>query len=142
MNGIPKVGASQCAFFKDKSLSVDLPCAVGDKVYVITEKHPCYACMYVGDFCHKNCAVKDKSKLVVKEAKMFYFLFSEMSNKIQVEVAQSTHLVMHFLHFDIKDFGKTVFLTEEEARARLKECDELNCDGCLKEWLQKECEND
>ena len=97
------------------------PCKVGDTVYVITEKHPCYACMCCGDFCHKDCHIKDKQKLVVKEAKVFYFLFQEMSNKIQVEVEKEKHLVKHFLHFTIEDFGKTVFLTREAAKRALKE---------------------
>ena len=98
---------------------IELPCKIGDIVYVITEKHPCYACMCVDDFCHKDCRVKDKSKLVVKEAKVFYFLFQEMNNKIQVEVEETKYLVMHFLHFDIKDFGKMVFLSKEDAKNAL-----------------------
>lgn len=98
-----------------------LPCKVGQTVYVITERHPCYACMWCGDFCHKDCNIKDKRKLVVKKAKVFYLLFQETSNKIQVEVEQTKHLQMHFLHFDIKDFGKTVFLTRDEAEAALAE---------------------
>ncbi len=113
-----------CPKYKDKSLFVELPCKVGDTVYVITEKHPCYACRYVEDFCHKYCAVKDKSKLVVKEAKVYYFLFQKTSNKIQLEVAQTINLAMHFLHLEIKDFGKTVFLTKEEAERKLKEVGE------------------
>ena len=97
------------------------PCKVGDTVYVITEKHPCYACKWCGDWCHKDCAITDKTKLVVKEAKVFYFLFQEMHNKIQVEVGGTKHLQMHFLHFDVEDFGKTVFLTREEAEKALAE---------------------
>ena len=109
-----------CACFKDKSRIVKLPCKIGDTVYVITEKHPCYACKCCGDFCHKDCHIKDKQKLVVKEAKVFYFLFQERSNEIQVEVEGTKHLVMHFLHFTIEDFGKTVFLTREEAEKALR----------------------
>ena len=121
MNGIAKVHPIQCGYFNDKSRYIELPCKVGDTVYVITEKHPCYACMCVGDFCHKYCTVKDKSKLVVKEAKVFYFLFSERSNEFRVEIEQSRDLVMHFVHFGIKDFGKTVFLTREQAEKALAE---------------------
>ena len=98
---------------------IELPCKIGDIVYVITEKHPCYACMCVDDFCHKSCILEDKTKLVVKAAKVFYFLLQETSNKIQVEVEQTKNLVMHFLHFEIEDFGKTVFLTKEEAEEAL-----------------------
>lgn len=97
------------------------PCKVGDTVYVITEKHPCYACKWCGDWCHKDCTITDKTKLVVKEAKVFYFLFQEMHNKIQVEVGGTKHLQMHFLHFNVKDFGKTVFLTYEQAEKALAE---------------------
>ena len=96
------------------------PCKVGDTVYVITERHPCYACMCCGDFCHKDCYIKDKQKLVVKEAKVFYFLFQEKHNKIQVKVGKTKHLQTHFLHFNLEDFGKTVFLTKEEAEKALK----------------------
>ena len=119
-----------CQHFKNKSLFVELPCKVGDVVYVITEKHPCYACMCVDDFCHKHCTVKDKSKLVVKEAKVYYFLFQKSINTLQVEVAKAIHLVMHFLHFSIEDFGKTVFLTKEEAEKKLKEMEVGGNDTC------------
>ena len=97
------------------------PCNVGDTVYVITEKHPCYACKWCGDWCHKDCTITDKTKLVVKEVKVFYFLFQEMHNKIQVEVGGTKHLQMHFLHFNVEDFGKTVFLTKEQAEKALTE---------------------
>lgn len=96
------------------------PCKMGQTVYVITEKHPCYACKWCGDFCHKDCHIKDKHKLVVKEAKVFYFLFQEMHKEMRLEVKGTEHLQMHFLHFDFDNFGKTVFLTREEAEQALK----------------------
>ena len=123
LNPVDKLAVKLCEL-EDKienGTLIELPCKVGDTVYVITERHPCYACMCVGDFCHKDCHINDKSKLVVKEAKVFYLLFQEMSNKIQVEVKKTKHLVGHFLGFDIKDFGKTIFLTKEEAEKALAE---------------------
>lgn len=96
------------------------PVKVGQTVYVITEKHPCYACKWCGDFCHKDCHIKNKSELVVKKAKVFYFLFQEMHKEMRLEVEETEHLQMHFLHFNLDDIGKTVFLTREEAERALE----------------------
>lgn len=34
-NGISRIHPSQCEFFKDKAKFIDLPCKVGDKVFII-----------------------------------------------------------------------------------------------------------
>ncbi len=93
-------GFENCNNYKDKSLFVELPCKVGDKVYIL------------------GCKT-DKDKL-------------EIFEDVVVEV-----IIRHFDEYQIrrirvKDFGnsgyinlcyfgKTVFLTKEEAEAKLKE---------------------
>ena len=43
------------------------PCKVGDTVYLITIKRPCYACLLCTDFCHKYCTFDDKNKYICKK---------------------------------------------------------------------------
>lgn len=81
-----------CNFFKDKSKIVELPCKVGDTVYNI----------YWWKDVQKKCKGKD--------GKTYY------RTERQHYVQKST-----FDLFDYRNFGKTVFLTKEEAEARLKE---------------------
>ena len=112
---------SKCGYFKDKSLFVELPCKVGDEVYVITEKHPCYACKVCADWCHKDCRFKNKTEMTVKKAKAFSFYIQDTYLDFRVEIEETKHLQMHFLTYRLGDFGKTVFLTKEEAEEKLKE---------------------
>ena len=95
------------------------PCKVGDKVYVITTKIPCHSCKNCSDFCHKYCGIKDRGKQVVKKAKVYSIELGEI-NKIHttIEKTKRTSEYNYTRWFD--DFGKTVFLTREEAEKALK----------------------
>lgn len=95
------------------------PCKVGDTVYVIAIKRPCYDCSACTDFCHRDCHVDDKTKLVVKKAKVDAICFLEMANEIHVEIEEAKNL--HSYGYYSNDFGKTVFLTKEEAEKALAE---------------------
>lgn len=100
---------------------VVLPCNVNDVLYVIATKLPCYACKCCSDFCHKDCKISNKTKLVVKRAKVDAVSFLHNSNEIHVEIDgdNNTHSYSATYYFD--DFGKTVFLSREEAENVLKE---------------------
>ena len=97
------------------------PCKVGDVVYVLATKHPCYACGFCGEFCHKDCRIKDRTKLVVKKATVCSIYTREDVQEIHIEFEPSELLraYMSTCYFD--DFGKILFLTREEAEQALKE---------------------
>lgn len=97
------------------------PCKVGDIVYVITTKRPCYACVLCSDFCHKNCSFDDKNKLVIKIARACDIESNGKINRVLLEIDKSK--ICHSYEYTcwFQDFGKTVFLTKEEAEKALKE---------------------
>lgn len=97
------------------------PVKVGDTVYGITLKHPCYACKACTDFCHRNCPIKDKSAFVVRKAKVDAVCFLDGDNEIHVQFEETKSLHSYSSTFCFCDFGKTVFLTREEAEKALAE---------------------
>lgn len=90
----------QCEFFKDKSLIVELPCKVGDSVYVCLSDSPTQ---------NRILRFETLSVELVYQAKRAYYLAFEENNELP------------FIHIDLKSFGKTVFLTREEAEKALRE---------------------
>lgn len=101
-----------CGFFKDESKFIELPCSIGDIVYeldVIVDDEFCYTCEYYtpeypGDpeYCAKTCAFhRAKECIKIKERKT---TLRSISNWMLCD-----------------EFGKTVFLTREEAENRLQE---------------------
>lgn len=85
-----------CPVFKDKSRFIELPCAVGDTVYCINS-------IFVGK--------TSKRKKVVKP-KVVDFVFTTPF------LAESEGMILRE-----KEFGKTIFLSKEEAEQALKERD-------------------
>lgn len=82
-----------CSYFKDKSLIVELPCKVGDKIY-------CDGKYFAG-----HCAGK---------------VMEFIADDIRTDVC-TYHCGELDMIFDFSEFGKTVFLTKEEAEEKLKE---------------------
>lgn len=96
------------------------PCKIGDTVYVITTKIPCYACISCTDFCHKECPYPDKGDWVVKTATVSFIEFGEIDRlRVEIEENKVTHSYDYTYWFD--DIGKTVFLSREAAEEALKE---------------------
>ena len=89
-----------CDHYKDKSLFVELPCKVGDEIYYLTsidtEKELNVKEIFCGTVQAFGCDEKD----------------------IWLSVKYTNGL---FYHHKSEDFGKTVFLTKEEAEVKLKE---------------------
>ena len=88
--------SESCTDFKDKSKIIDLPCKVGDKLYDISEllMPQCYSPeMYIFN-ADDICISKDNRD----------FIFTIDGNDYRYE-----------------DFGKSVFFSNEEAFAKLKE---------------------
>ena len=101
----PERTASSCNDFKDRSRFVELPCKVGDTVYSI----------YKGDIeAHivnrlEFCTVGNNSEC------QDYFGTAEGIDNCDENFS--------FINFTKATFGKTVFLTREEAEQALKERD-------------------
>ena len=106
----------------DNGKLIELPCAVEDTVYLIAVKRPCYACWGCSDWCHKDCKYTDKGDLVVKEATVEKIELEKnwVNIKCRIEETNST-INSHDAWRKLADFGKTVFLTPEEANKKLKE---------------------
>lgn len=96
------------------------PCKVDDTVYIITTKHPCYACHFCTDFCHKDCRIDDKTKLVAKRARVFSIELGAI-NKISAKIEETKIANAYNYSFWFEDFGETVFFTREEAEKALAE---------------------
>ena len=91
--------ADDCKFYKDKSRFIELPCKVGDFVYIAGVV---WDCTLRDCLCCNNEEDVEKSNCPYKAANRFLF-----KKKFQLEM--------------IPNIGKTVFLTIEEAENALKE---------------------
>lgn len=101
---------------------VALPCKIGDVVYVIDNKRPCYACTFCTDFCHMVCPFPDKLEEVVKKATVIKILITRhMTIEILVEVSGTEDILSYSLHYLSTDFNKTIFLSEEQAKKAIGE---------------------
>lgn len=96
-----------CPYFKDKSLIVELPCKVGKEIYVMNRGNiPQRMILDEPDIrCH--CP---------KEAKSCMDVCDDIKHNI----------CTYRLKSDGSDIGEKVFLTKEEAEAKLKELNNEN----------------
>ena len=98
------------------------PCKVGETVYAITKKHPCYACRTVSDYCQRDChRFGNKTELVVKEGLVEAVLLFSNSNEMRIAIPTTKYLMRHYITKRLSDYGNTVFLTREEAEKALAE---------------------
>jgi hypothetical protein len=96
-DGTCYIDEKPCDFYKDKSLFVELPCKVGDTVYI-------------SDFA-------GVTEAFVSNIEMFYNYLTE-----EIESVVDLRIIGNFSrHKNFEDFGKTVFLTKEEAERKLSE---------------------
>lgn len=95
-----------CKHYIDKSLIVELPCKVGDVVYA---KSGCFPFRY------------DHGNIIPCEA--FVFRVTKRNKLIKLRPLVEGAMGARHLEtwFPISAFGKTVFLTKEEAEKKLKE---------------------
>ena len=113
----------KCHMFKDKSKFIELPCRVGDKVYVISRCENismffdndyfngtgATECPFEDDCMFEDC---DNNNIRILETCISAFAIDEDHKKVYVENL--------FFAYDFSDFGKTIFLTKEEAEKALK----------------------
>ena len=95
MNGIPKPGVVHCGFFKDKSLTIDIPCAPGTHLWRVT--HPYRQEPKVTEYVVKNFRTIGKK------------------HQLQIEVQALNVPVTNWMRF--KDFHTT----REAAQTELAE---------------------
>jgi hypothetical protein len=102
-NFLEKEGAEKnCAFFKDRSKFVELPCKVGDILY-----HPVPLRNIIAEYRIKSFQIYSNCVWV---------------NWDLVDGVATINLSGIYAN----EIGKTVFLTQEEAEKALKECDNEN----------------
>ena len=89
-----------CGHYKDKSLCVEFPCKVGDTVHYLT-------------------SIDTEKELNVKEIFCGTVQAIGYDGKDFCISAKYTNGL--FYYHNSKDFGKTVFLTKEEAEQKLQE---------------------
>lgn len=92
-----------CKHFKDKSLIVELPCRVGDTVYYINKRF--------------HIALHTNS---IYEATVVRIVITDKFTSAVIQIHNENGCIEIP---DIRDFGKIVFLTREEAENALKECE-------------------
>lgn len=94
-----------CDHFKSKSLFVELPCAVGTPLYVI-------------EYCHCYNSYEEQCRQRrTKASKWLYVTKLPSRHHTRCVKLFERGFKLEYLN----RIGKTVFLTEEEARAKLKE---------------------
>ena len=98
LNGVEYPGTCDY-FFKDKNKFLELPCSAGDTLYDIYE-------------AVNNVGFEDG---VIKELKV-------PEIHINLDKRNRPWLIISNYMFAFEDFGKTVFLTREEAEKKLEEC--------------------
>lgn len=97
MNGLAKVHPKQCGFYTDRSRYVELPCKVGDTLYVLSQTRDKRVLPFINKYEVTSITMRKKS----------ISIFHEMDGHIKI--------------FKQADIGKTVFLTKEEAEKALAE---------------------
>lgn len=88
----------ECKHFKDKSKIIELPCKVGDTVYKVMDIERVHR--QILEMKVLSIEIKDTTKFFAKTVKKYRYNYGT---------------------FTLDDFGKTVFLTYEEAEKKLRE---------------------
>ena len=101
---VPTKSADDCEFFKDRSRFVELPCKVGDTVYIIAR-------------------ISEKEEIIQDSVESFTISYFVDNTPIILFDGIET------CDWDSSDFGKRVFLTKEQAERALKEFEQRNNTG-------------
>lgn len=104
--------------FKDKSLFVELPCKVGDTVYAISESRVEECRCYDISIGIENLVETEHNCDYECKGCPFNSWGQDYSGEYSCQGEYGVWL------FKFEDFGKTVFLTKEDAEAKLKEMEE------------------
>lgn len=110
-----------CEDFKDKSKFIELPCNAGDTVYIIT------ALMNIVGFDLEEFDEMELEEHKVFECKVGSITIYNNESSMQARLYHNNQFVVHYIQ--PVDFGKIVFLTNEEAEAALKEREQNDTSG-------------
>ena len=95
-------GAEKCVCFKDRNRFVELPCKVGDTMYILTNDSP--------------------TGIEESQVKKIELIKTQSKTKIRLTVpCVYDDWGSAQWEIGVNDFGKTAFLTREEAEKALKE---------------------
>ena len=114
---------STCDSFKDKSRFIELPCSIGDTVYKIYyNKSACNECP------NKYSLFYDEDCMCAKRKTMLPSVYDNKNIICDKHYLNITEYKpsLEWIVWQLDKFGKTVFLTREEAE---KKMEELNNDG-------------
>jgi hypothetical protein len=95
---------------EEQGLLLKLPCKVGDTVYVIDKRYT-KCSLYDEEYSESSCWNCDKEC----DSKMYYVVVKRYVGTLEWIVSR------------LKKFGKTVFLTKEEAEQELKRLESAKC---------------
>lgn len=97
--------ADGCPYFKDKSFIMEMPCRVGDTVYLLLE------------------TLNGEKEIIESECLKIYFVASKIKSKNELQLVFSMRFpckeIGNTLEFGLCDFGKKIFLAREEAEKAL-----------------------
>lgn len=98
------IDADECGCYKDKSRYIELPCAVGDKIYQVIKPK------------------KSKGNIVEYDVVGFHLgNFPKLKGHLRKQYIIAYHEVTNNMcHIAIDKLGKTVFLTKSQAEQALK----------------------
>lgn len=100
-------GAEKCVYFKDLSRFVELPCKVGNTLYMF----------------NRNKSNIQEMMLDKPEIRCHCVKDDEFSCCMPICNDKENGICAYRFHFDFSEIGKTIFLTREEAEQALKEND-------------------
>ena len=103
---VPTKSADDCDFFKDRARLIELPYDLEQTVFVLD---------FVIDKEHRQ------KYPIVKEAFIHSYSYAKQYGKVISLMIKEDEIKSTFKSYKLTDFGKTVFLTREEAEKALKE---------------------
>ena len=105
----------ECGHYKSKSLCVELPCKVGDKVYVDEKTWGWMLTSYEHCFIRSKCFLIGEVVSIIKTRKQ---------QLIKIRISSSNRYIYRHKRYPVSAIGKTVFFTKEEAERKLSEVGE------------------
>ena len=106
-----------CHHFKDSAGIVELPCKVGDTVYEIQNNtEACHGCEHYSDFYGMDAMCSNGNEFVTYPEVSDVPICEKQHFEIIERIANLEWIILNRNHF-----GKTVFLTREEAEKLLPE---------------------
>ena len=112
-----KGGLSQdgtiCNHFKDKSLCVEIPCKVGDKVYIEEKSWGAWMlATFERLFINQSAFLIGEVVSIIKTRKQLL---------IKIKISGSKRYIYRYKRYPVSAIGKTVFLTKEDTQKKDQE---------------------